>query len=505
VNHPDVGQNSVTKLSFGIMPLSLFALLAACGDGQTNKATSERLAELRANGPDAERLAIAEERLATALGRDNATGALADTFDGDVAADGPTPKLNDLLALAIERHPDIGKAAQALNRADVERMNAIYGYLPQVSASASFSQITQEVVQTDNQVFELGEAEYPVTNLQLELSQPIFNLSRIFNIRIQRTAQTVAEVEYLATVQRVSFETFDAYVSAAQSKAKIRSLQQRMSLLGRQIANEDSLSDIGLSTEALSNSYASERANLASDEAVESARLAAALADLAYLSGSSVPDVEAIRVPASVLRSERNTILAAGIAAAEESNPALLASAISVVEAELVRKQAIASDFAPVLDAFARYEDETREGSRFGGGSQTRDTTYGVRLTIPIFNASGQGLQTTLRSVDLRTAALDYYATRRQLRAQVMASFERMTELSAAIGQSSTAVARAADNVALEQGRLASGESVDIAVVGRQLAESSSRETLEFQQLEYLRAWGRYQYLTGASLSVPGL
>ena len=121
------------------------------------------------------------------------------------------------------------------------------------------------------------------------------------------------------------------------------------------------------------------------------------------------------------MRSESRTTLAAGVAAAKVSNPALLAAAISVVEAELTRKQAIVSDFAPVLDAFARYEDETREGSRFGGGSQTRDTTYGVRLTVPIFNASGQGLQTTLRAVDLRSATLDYCATRRQLRAQVLA------------------------------------------------------------------------------------
>ena len=230
--------------------LSVLALLSGCGDGQTNKAVPERLAEPRSVGPDAERMARAEERLATALDCENATGSLSDTFDHDVAVDGPALTLGDLLALTRARNADIAKAAQKLNRADVARMNAIYGYLPQVSASAPFNQLSHEAVQTDNEVFELGTADYPETNLQVELSQPIFGLSRIMNIQIQSTASSVAEVEYQASVQRASFETFDAHISAAQSKARVRNLQQRMSLLGRQIGSEDTLSDIGLGTDA---------------------------------------------------------------------------------------------------------------------------------------------------------------------------------------------------------------------------------------------------------------
>jgi len=49
------------------------------------------------------------------------------------------------------------------------------------------------------------------------------------------------------------------------------------------------------------------------------------------------------------------------------------------------------------------------------------------------------------------------------------------------------------------------GESTDIAVLNRQLALNSAQEALDFQQLEYLKAWGRFQYLTGASLRTQGL
>lgn len=481
------------------------ALLLGCGEAQTNRATPERLAQLRAEGVDAELLAQADERLTAALGRDNATGALAADFAQDPAADGSAQSLNALLALALERNTDIASAAQTLNRADVARMNAIYGYLPQISASATYSEIDQEVVQSDNAVFNEGTASYPVTSLRVELVQPIFNLSRIFNIQLQTTARTVAEVEYIAAVQRVSFDTFTAYVDAAQARAKTDSLNARIALLRRQIASESALVDIGLTTPALRNSYSAERASLASEEAIEQARYADALSNLAFLTGSSVNNVADLSLPSGILRSERNTSVAAGVAAAEENNPALLATAISVVEAELSRKQAIASDFAPVLDAFASFEDETREGSRFGGGSQTIDTTVGVRLTIPIFNADGQGYQTAVEAVDLRSSALEYFAIRRQLRSQISSTYERMTDLSAAIAQSQTALSLATRNVNLERARVTSGESTDLAVLNRQLTQNTAREALEFQQLEYLKAWGRYQYLTGASLNTSGL
>lgn len=484
---------------------SAAALMLGCGDGQTNKATPERLSALLSQGPDQAALDVAEARLEAALGRENATGALGGTFDNDVVNNGTPQTMNALFALALERNTAIGNAAQALNRAEVDRMNAIYGYLPQISASVTYSELDQEVVQTDNEVFQEGTASYPVTNLSVQLVQPIFNLARIFNIQLQNTARTVAEVEYIAAVQKATFDTFDSYVNAMQSKARIRSIRQRMSLISRQIANESALSDIGLQTDTLRNSYAAERASLASEEAIEAARLSSALSDLSFLTGSAVTDIGEVTIPNGILRSERNTSVAQGIAAAEENNPALLATAISVVEAELGRKQALAADFSPVLDAFARYEDEEREGSRFGGGSRTVDTTYGVRLTIPIFNANGQGYQASLEEVDLRGAALEYFAIRRQLQSQIAATHARMTELSAAIGQSSTASSRAAANVSLETDRQASGESVDVAVVSRQLALASARETLEFQRLEYLKAWGRFQYLTGAAISTSGL
>lgn len=479
-------------------------LTLGCTGKATNRATPVRLDALLDSGLDAKERTKAEARLAKALDR-KAVDGLAEAYDIDSVNGPQSVGLGTLLANALERNDRIGHAAQSINRAEAERMNAIYGYLPQVTFNFEQDKLQQNVLETDNAVFEAGVAEYPVTTLSVELRQPIFDMSRIYGIQLKRTARSVAEVEYIGAVQTVMYETFDTYVTAVQSKKRMRSLRERGRLVGNQIASLSALTDTGISTESEGLSYQAELTSLSAQEAAEAARYASALSKLSLLSGTAIKDVEDIKAPAGIQGSERRMTVAQATEAASQNNPALLAAAISVVEEELGRKQAIAADFFPVIDAFARVEEETREGSRFGGGSKTRDMTVGVRLSIPIFNARGQGYATSEHVVDLRDEALTYFNVKRQLATDISGTLERMKGLSQAIGQYSRSVSALGSNVRAEKAKVTSGESVDLAVLTRGIAEMEGREQLEFQQLEYLRAWGRLQYLTGAKFSKLGL
>lgn len=493
------------KTSYGLAFAMAAVFLSGCGERITTKADDERLAALSTAGLDAKARSRAEQRLTKILGKSNGTGALSAQFDTDAVNNGQPLGFTELLGRALERNPDIGAAAQAINRAEAERLNAILGYLPQVEITYNYSQVSQEVVETDNQVFELGEAEYPVTNLALEVRQPIFELSRIFGIQQANTARSVAEVEYLAAVQRTAFDTFDAYLVAARAQARISSIRRQASLIGQQITSERALNDTGLATDNTVNIYTAERSMISAREASEAAAYAQALSDLAFLSGTAVSDVAPLQVPAGLAGAERRTSVSEALAAAEENNPALLATAIGVVETELGRRAALAADFSPVIDAFARFEDEEREGSRFGGGSRTQDTTFGVRVSIPLFNAGGRGYSSTEAKVDVRDAALEYISTKRQIETEIASTLRRMGELSRSIQQYSSAVAANTRAVRTEEARVETGESVDVVLLGRQIAQAEAREQLDFQRAEHMRAWVRLQYLTGAELSTAGL
>ena len=482
-------------VSAALMLSSAF-LLGAC-DTMSNKATPERLDALLQTGVKPERQSIAEELLANALGRQNSIAGLAQL--GDSAVENPVDvALNEVMRASLERNPDIADAAQDINRADAQRLAAIFGYLPQVSANVTMSNVKTTVVESDNQVFQLGSATYPVLNYGVELRQPILNLGKIYAIQLASTVQTTTEVAYVAAVQKALFDTFDAYLIASVSRARIDELGRRAGLLASQATREAALTDSGLNDALTIRALLAEQARVQGDASVETARYAEALGTLSYLTGTAISGVKVVSVPQGVMGTERRTTPAQAIAAAQESNPELLVTAMQVVQSDLSRKRAIATDFSPVLDLFARYEQEDREGSRFGGGSVTQDTTTGVQLKLPILNGNGDGLRTVEANVDLRSGVVNYHATKRRLETEITMTLQRMAQLSKAMGQMSSAAQQASENVTAEQGLIADGQSSELQLVSRQVLESQLREAAAVQRIEYLRAWARLQYLTGA-------
>lgn len=470
--------------------------LAGC-DKASNKATPARLDALLANGVNPEKLAKVDARMGKALARKNSLAGLAGL--GDSAVTNPASAgLKDLLAATMEHNPDIATAAQNVNRADAQRMAAIFGYLPQLTASYQMTQVQTQVIKTDNAVFALGKAQYPVTNMGVQLRQPLIDMSRIFGLQLASTARTGAEATYIAAVKKAIYQTFDAYLVASASRVRIDELRRRARLLDTQITGEGALSGAGLNDEQTVRSLQAEQARVLGDLSVESARYADALGELAYLSGVALNGIQPGGVPNSVMGTERRTTVDAAVEAALKNNPELTATAIKIVELDLQRKKAIASDFMPVLDMIASLDREDRKGSRFGGGSLTQDLTAGVQLRIPIFNGDGTGYSTLEANVDLRDGVIAYHATKRRLETDIAMTLDRMKQLSTAIGQLSKAAAQARANVAAEQSLIANGQSVELRLVSRQVLESQLKEEADAQRIEYLRAWAKLQYLTGA-------
>ena len=312
------------------------------------------------------------------------------------------------------------------------------------------------------------------------------------------TARSNAEVSYIAAVQSALFETFDAYLKAAQSKSALDALRQRGQMVSRQVNSETGLAESGLTDEQSARSLAAELARISGDASVEEARYADALSQLSYMTGTAISGVKPGAVPRGVMGAERKITADEAIAAAEKNNPALVSVAINVVQADLARKKAIATDFMPVLNAFATLDQEDRASSRFGGGSLTQDVSIGVKLTLPILNASGDGLSTLETNVDLRQSLLGYHAKRRQIATDINSTLERMKAISAAIGSLSQATRSATENADAENAKLQTGDSTEVQVVARELLSSQLDQQMQFQQLEYLRAWARLQFLTGA-------
>jgi outer membrane protein TolC len=475
----------------------LLTALTGCAS-LSERADPEHLSALRAHGLDAQVEARTDTRLARLFDGDNPTGQLDETF-GELSLSSDAG-LADLMEAALETNPAIGRAAQNINRAQAQRLNAIFGYLPQISASLQRDNLDQEVVESDNQVFQLGQADYPVDTDRIQVTQPIFDLSRIFGIRIANSARSLSEVEYVKAVKDVMAEVFDNYVVAVQSKRRADLLEDRLVLMDEQLAGLQDRINVGEGQLLDLTSMRSERGSLAAEVAFERTRYQDAISALSALSGHVITDgvpCDLPAIPNLTDDADVETLVASGF----EENPAIMAAALQVVMSNQEKWQARFDDFAPVLNAYASLEREDRADSRFGGGSVTDDQVIGLQLTIPIFNANGRGLASLTERVDERIAALDYFAVRREVETSIRGAHERLGALRTAIDAAARATEDAEGALEREQVRVQVGQGVDYGVLSRRVRMNIAEERLAFYQAEYLRAWGELEYLTGGSLN----
>ncbi len=487
----------MTLLSKSAIFAALSALtLSGCANRPVDPA---RLDALLGSGLDPKAQESADARLASALSRGEDAATRGELY-GDLASGDNRPTAGALVQAAMVRNARIAAAAEGIAVSDAQRLAAIFGYLPQVTASYTYQEMDQRVIESDNAVFLEGEAQYPVTMISARIEQPIFDLSRVFAINYAGNARTKAEVDYIGTVRDVAYETLDAYLIAVQSKARATYLGQRARLIDRQLAAQDALNDTGLGDVIEPDALRSERASLASEQSVEWARYSESLGKLAYLTGSVVEDVDMPKIPSGVMGSERRSNVDELVERGLRENPSVMSAALTVVGAELERRRAIAADFSPVLEAYATLEREDRADSRFGGGSLTEDQVLGLQLSIPLFNGRGTGYDMPVSNARLRQQTMEYYALRRQLETEIRALHTRMGELTSAVGQASAAARDAGRALETERNRFEAGETVDLVVAAREVRLNQTRERTAYYQAEYLRAWLRLQYLTGVDL-----
>lgn len=471
-----------------IFPVMIVAMLAGC----SNTVSQGHLEHLINTDIDQEFSQYKQEP-GNLIVLNNVEDVLANT-------EGKTSSLGEIMRLTMEHNTDIRRAATAVSRANAERLNSIFGYLPQISGTLNRAKVDQEVVATDNPVFSLGKARFNTKDYSVNLVQPVFDLSRIYSIKISKTLVAASEVDYIATVKQAMFSTFDTYLATLQSIEKIASFKKRLRLLNQKTISERDRSGAGLSSVASTQAVIIESADLDVELADEQVILAKHYADLSSLTGTRITHVAKVKVPRNLIYQPKITSTQA-VDNALRNNPDILRKMISVAETDLRKQQAYSADFAPVLSLFADFVNEDREGSRFGGGSENEDLTVGLRVNVPIFNAKGNGYASSVARIDFKDAKLQYLAKRRKISSDVLATYKRVNYLYDALIRARASRNAARKLVQAEKARVKAGRSHQILATVVKLRSLRAVERLHFYKLEFLRARGRLEFLTGFNLA----
>ena len=419
-------------------------------------------------------------------------------FDAEAAPVG----FSAAIAAALQNDVDVAIAAEKVNEAEAARINAIFGYLPRVSGSATYSQIYQNVIDTDNAVFQAGEASFNAFSVTGEARQPLLNFSEMLAIDSAEVGKTAAEAAYVAATQASAFSAATVYLQALEAQTKIDGAEARLALLDEQIAAENRLVAAGLSTPTGKQLIDVEKGAINIELLEYREELSLALAELGRLIGQPVRRVAPVEAPAAIIADAGTLPWEDYANAAFRANAELKELRLRTLQQRQSFYSQFLEDFAPTVDLFARLEYEDREASRFGGGSETRDFTVGVEANLPIFNASGDGYLSTEAESRMRQSVLAEAEQRRALEAEVRALVDRLAAQRRNISDADIALNSATQLVASARRGADLGVSSDILEMRQNIQRIQAETWASRSRYSLLRSWVRLAFLTGESVDL---
>jgi outer membrane protein len=257
------------------------------------------------------------------------------------------------------------------------------GYRPTVSLSWQHTDETQNIISSDNSLFQQGTTSFPIDEYTLSLSQPIFNYPAWVRIRQARSEVKRADAEFATAEQDLIMRVSEAYLGVLAAQDNVTFAEAEKNAVGRQLELVRAKLGGGLARitdlHDAEARYASveareiEAKNLLDDSQQALKQVTGALPDhLAGLKG----DLRLIRPdPVDVKR---------WVSAALEQNPAV---AMKMFDADVAREEVTRQKAGhyPTLDLQARLNHRKTQGTLFGGGSEVETTDYLVTFNLPLY------------------------------------------------------------------------------------------------------------------------
>ena len=151
--------------------------------------------------------------------------------------------LDQVYMMALQNDPQLRGAYQELQAVGYGVMAARAGLLPSVTGEANRSRVKQNVINSQNAVYQTGQANWNENGWALTLTQPILDLGAFHKWRQAQEAERKEVASYAYAQQDLMLRTATAYLSilAAQdqielTEAERNTTQKQMELVRRAIA-----------------------------------------------------------------------------------------------------------------------------------------------------------------------------------------------------------------------------------------------------------------------------
>ena len=329
--------------------------------------------------------------------------------------------LLELYDHATGSNPELGAAQAGARAARHGVVDAYVGFAPRVTGTYDKQRERQEVIRTDNPVYAPGKALFSNRIGYGEAILPIFDARLFSQLRGAKAAENREGYLYNAAQQKIVYSLVEAYLlalSAADSynlsQVEAKTLQSHESEIRQKIKSE--LSNAGDLDEVQAR-YGLARSRMVSAAAAVSEAFSAIERIAGYRPDSLMPLRGSIPVPRPVPSSSDEWVTAM-----LQSNPELLAANETIEGAKADFEKAV-GNYVPRAELRATATKSDTGGSLYGGGSLTDDRLLTLRITVPLFNSTGQGFQFFAAKEREYQAQLTWDVRRREIIQKVQTTF----------------------------------------------------------------------------------
>jgi outer membrane protein len=341
---------------------------------------------------------------------------------GTASAQDRPARLWDLYLAANHDNPALGAAQEGVNASTDSLHDAYFGLLaPRANAIFDKSREKQQVYRTDNPLFTTGKTYFGNYSRTLEIVQPIFDARLLAQLHGAYASADRAEHELDSAQQKLAYDLIEAYLLALGSADSLHLAQTEEAALTQHVREVRRRMEAGLAHQTDLEEVSARQGTSAAQAYAAGAALGEAFAAIERRTGIEIAAIVPLANTIGMAPPQPNKA-DDWVAAAVANNPDLKALDDSTLEALAHYEASLGAD-APRVEL--RFTDNRLDAgsSLYGGGALTSDRTLLLRLTVPLFNADGNGYPVFSDRAKWREAKYKLDDQKREIEQKVQSAF----------------------------------------------------------------------------------
>lgn len=301
------------------------------------------------------------------------------------------------------------------------KKQAFSEFLPQIGLTGEYIQTDQEIVSSDNEVFDSGSTDFPTTTYDVSLSLPLFHYETWVQYRQAKKQLLYADVGYSIANQEMMIKVSELYFAALAARdavvsaaAEKKAVETHFFLAkAKHESGQAPVTDLYDAKARLSQVMATE---IEAGHFLEDAVIA-----LQEMTGPFEETISGLKADITLVAPDPDDV-ETWIERSINTNLALISKKYAVdVADEEVRKQR--TGHFPTLDLAARYNYNETDGSLFGGGSEVDTQEVSIQVNLPLYQGGYVNSKTREARQMLNAAKADLERERRAVERLVRSSF----------------------------------------------------------------------------------